>query len=230
MKKKWGCNKCIEATFDTKEEAEAHERGCSILKRYPCDRCKAIEKLATQEVQRLKAVVDAAYHLEFVAMTPGPALDGSSFEDVLTDLILYEMGGGNIADYILQERRRQLDDDRRQRIHEAWTKLRRAISERQPIPVGDWLMQKTDIEKMKGLVERERERLGPNITCPDYAAQKVLLAYCGLFIVWRNTQTNIGRRATCPGNPAMPAVCGGCELKKVYDSPDSFDYEPSVTA
>ena len=73
-------------------------------------------------------VIRAAMHLEFVANTPGPNLDGSSFEEILTDMILYDMGCGKVDDYVLKERRELLDQERRERIKRAWKKLRHAIS------------------------------------------------------------------------------------------------------
>lgn len=69
-----------------------------------------------------KAVIDAASHLEFVANTPGPHVDGASFEEVLFDLVLY--GEWN------EELRELLDRERRERIERAWKKLRHALEVR----------------------------------------------------------------------------------------------------
>lgn len=75
-------------------------------------------------------VIRAAMHLEFVANTVGPSLDGS-FSDLLTDMIIYDMAGGDCSDYVLKERRKQLDEERRARIRGAWERVRHAIEIRQ---------------------------------------------------------------------------------------------------
>lgn len=89
------------------------------------------------------------------------------------------------------------------------------------------------IEQMKVMVAKERERLlklSSDETTIDWSAECVLELYCGRFIRWRNNPTLGGPKwPTCPGNPAMPHRCAGCQLKKQYDEHPE-DYEPSVTA
>ena len=77
------------------------------------------------EVEAIKEVARAARQLEFVALTPGPHVEGDPpFETLLMDMILYDAAGGDVAEYTDATYRERLDAARRERIRWAWSKLR----------------------------------------------------------------------------------------------------------